>query len=365
VRRSNWAKRNPHQLALEGGYQKTRQAADFGTLVEGVSTVKSQVEGHVKGGGEPGRSPGPAPLLASDGTSQSQHQHFKRKKNVHAWTLNVTTMVQREGIDNTLFIRITPVSNDYETASKAMNSLMTNFLSKEFKAYFCVPEWGSVRGHLHYHFVAIVPWDVGRLQFKHTASTFGKGRNKWNANPRLLAFWSRLRAKLPKYGFYAGHQASPVKTDAYSVSRYLMGYMVKDAVNRDERARGKRLFRASKGFWDKYGVCSHQFSWVDDGGYRRRLRVYCHLMGYTSLEEAKTWLGASFQHRSRDRIGRVSLEDDCTGPFTPWHLRQENQNIMMQNCRPCLTAAYLPDGESVEGWYETRREVVELVEAPF
>lgn len=356
--------RNPHQLTLEGGFQdkitggSIAHNQDFGII--GVNSINI---GSGIGGGCVPRSGRPAPLLASDGTSQPTHQHFKRKKDVHAWTLNVTTMVQKEGLDNTLFIRITPLTNDYDTASKAMNSLMTHFLSKEFKAYFCVPEWGSQRGHLHYHFVAIVPWDVGRLTFNHTASR--GGRNPWNANPALLAFWRRLRRKLPRYGFHKGHRATPVKTDAYSVSRYLLGYILKDAANRDERARGKRLFRASRGFWDKYGVCSHQFSWVDDGGYRRRLRTYCHLMGYSTLESAKEWLGHSFQHRSRDRIGRVSLEDDVTGPFVPWHLRQENQNIMMANVRPCMVAPYLPDGDGVGEWYESNRELVEMVESPF
>jgi hypothetical protein len=273
-------------------------------------------------------------------------------------------MVQKEGLDNTLFIRITPVSNDYETASKAMNSLMTNFLSKEFKAYFCVPEWGTARGHLHYHFVAVVPWDVGRGSFNHNSSNIRSpnARNRFNANPALLAFWRRLRAKLPRYGFYAGHQAVPVKTDAYSVSRYLLAYILKDASNRDERARGKRLFRASMGFWDKYGVCTHQFSWVDDGGYRRRLRIYCHLMGYTQLDQAKLWLGHSFQHRSRDRIGRVSLEDDVVGPFVPWHLRYENQSSMTHNMRLCMITPFVADGGVGEGERDIRSD---LVECPF
>jgi len=333
-----------HPLALKGPMTPDVGAFQATRYRQSKGEVGGWTEGEGRGRAVP-RSGTTGPLLASDGTSQLQHQHFKRKKNVHAWVQNVSNMIEKEGIDKTLCLRITPVSNDYEEASKAMNSLMSNWLSDEVKAYFCVPEWGDLRGHLHFHLIIIVPFDVGRLTFRHRGSNSGPivAGNRFNANPRLRGFWSKLRARLPRYGFHMGHDCTPVKTDAYSVSRYLLAYMVKGISSRTEVQRGKRLFRASKGFSERYGVCSSLFSWVDDGGYRARLATYCRLRGYESLEDAKCWLGRSFQHSARDRIAATAPGDDPFGPCVPWHMRFANQLGLMHGQTIENRVSFVPD----------------------
>jgi hypothetical protein len=266
----------------------------------------------------------PGPLLASEGTTQLAPFESKRKKMAASMGLNLVKMIETCGLDHVLVLRVTPNSDDYREASKAMNSLLSNFLRKHVEHYFCVAEWGDLNKRLHFHFILVVKWDVGRQAFNFEKRiTRGMG---YNANSHLLAFWASLRRNLPKYGFYAGHHCNPVRSDAVRAARYVTSYMTKTGLyGRGVSQRGFRLFRVSQSF-EQFRNSTHHFSWVLSSPYREKLRRYCLSRGYHDLTEAKKWLGACFQHEQRSVITGVSIEGpDPVSPALPQHLTQRNQ----------------------------------------
>lgn len=156
--------------------------------------------------------------------------------------LEVQGLVIRHGLEKLGFLTFT-FADDVRTvteASRRMNSLLTNCLSKRYVEWMAV-----VQRHkdekIHFHFVVVLDEDI-RTGFNFDAV---KRRDYSSACPYLKAEWKWLRETLPAYNF-GRHELLPIREER-GFGRYLARYVAGNTQRRPGDGRAK-LVRYSRSF---------------------------------------------------------------------------------------------------------------------
>jgi len=213
---------------------------------EKVNTGMSN--GGAKDGAAECRAAAPAPRLGLPCLLSEQLNPTICKKSLPARhrrlavELEVMGLVMRYGVERIGFLTFT-FADDVSTvpeASRRMNSLLTNQLSKRYAEWLSVVQRHK-DGKIHFHFVVVMAEDI-RTDFDFAQV---RRRDYSSASPYLKAEWAWLRATLPEYSF-GRHELLPVRvTDGFGryVARYVAGNTKRQAGD-----KGARLVRFSRTF---------------------------------------------------------------------------------------------------------------------
>lgn len=187
------------------------------------------------------------------------------KKTAFALGINVQRFIDRWGLEKVGFLTVT--FGDHVVSAREAQRRLHNFLRR------CAPErwlaWIIVFERMksfrvHFHLLVAMPADI-RTGFDFEAASRGDYRS---ASPVLRSEWAWLRKTLPGYGF-GRSELLPLRKDKDVVALYVGKYIAKSIGKREEKDKGIRLVRYSKGA----AVASVRFQFVSKGSARWRRRV--------------------------------------------------------------------------------------------
>jgi len=219
-----------------------------GTQTEPLHGVNTESLLHVQGRGrdgmpgEAGRPPGLPCLLSEQLNPSIRKIPLPPRHRRLAVELEIQGLVMRHGVGRIGFLTFT-FADDVRTvpeASRRMNSLLTNQLSKRYSEWLSVVQRHK-DGKIHFHFVVVMKEDI-RTGFNHGAVA---RRDYSSASPYLRGEWAWLRATLPEYNF-GRHELLPVKV-AEGFGRYVARYVAGNT-KRQLGDKGARLVRFSRSF---------------------------------------------------------------------------------------------------------------------
>lgn len=227
---------------LDGRRPKTpSELGTFDVGPEGESSNDTEGPGAASAA-EPHGHPGLPCLLSEQLNPTICKKSLPARHRRLAVELEVMGLVMRYGVERIGFLTFT-FADDVKTvpeASRRMNSLLTNQLSKRYAEWLSVVQRHK-DGKIHFHFVVVLAEDV------RTGFDFAQVRHRdySSASPYLRAEWAWLRATLPEYSF-GRHELLPVRvTEGFGryVARYVAGNTKRQASD-----RGARLVRFSRTF---------------------------------------------------------------------------------------------------------------------
>ena len=222
-----------------------------------------------------------------------------QKRQAHTLFANVERLIQlAPSVGHVGFFTLTTPDNVTDKAdfSRRWHSMRTNYWNKSHH----FGEWIGTfeqqkRGAWHLHVLVVLAQDIREgVDFEE----FAAGRYR-SASPYLRSVWRELRASCEPYGF-GRHELMPIKSNAEGMARYMGKYISKHIGQRDESAKGKRLISSSRG-WTKNSV---RFAWNTEGAqeWRRKLRIFSHLIGCFDLNDLHARLGPGWAYRYLDSI---------------------------------------------------------------
>lgn len=268
--------------------------------------------GGAEGGG---RSPALPCLYSNNSIGDTADDHRKdqilalcgvlspyQKRQAHTLFLNVERLIQlAPSVGHVGFFTLTTPDNVTDKAefSRRWNSMRSNYWndSPHFGEWIGTFEQQK-RGAWHLHVLVVLAQDIREgVDFEE----FAAGRYR-SASPYLRSVWRDLRASCELYGF-GRHELLPVKSNAAGMARYMGKYISKHIGQRDESAKGKRLVSSSRG-WAKNSV---RFAWNTEGAqeWRRKLRIFSHLIGCFDLNDLYARLGPGWAYRYLDSINEA------------------------------------------------------------
>ena len=227
-----------------------------------------------------------------------------QKRQAHTLFANVERLIQlAPSVGHVGFFTLTTPDNVTDKAefSRRWHSMRTNYWNKSHH----FGEWIGTfeqqkRGAWHLHILVILAENIREgVNFEE----FAKGKYR-SASPYLRSLWADLRASCALYGF-GRHELLPVKSNAEGMARYMGKYISKHIGQRDESAKGKRLVSSSRG-WVKNSV---RFAWHTEGAqeWRRKLRIFAHLVGCYDLNDLYARLGPGWAYRYLDSINDADI----------------------------------------------------------
>lgn len=209
------------------------------------------------------------------------------RKVAFALKFNVEQLAAIYGIERLGFLTLTFAENitDPKEASRRFNSLNTNVLKVRYADTVAVIE-RQKSGRLHFHCLVILPTDIRtgvnflvleelcrrKTRVKHVEwLAAGVGKN-------LFAEWAFWRKTAPDYGF-GRTELLPVRSNAEAIACYVGKYIAKHIDSREERDKGVRLVRYSRGA----ARATARFAWNTPGSdnFRRKLAWLCRGLGCT------------------------------------------------------------------------------------
>jgi hypothetical protein len=223
-----------------------------------------------------------------------------QKKTAYALGLNVDTFINLVGIDRVGFLTLTFGDHvtEWKEGQRRFNSMMTDYGRHRFPRYVCVME-PQKSGRLHYHLLVDCLHNIrSGLSFEEIK----RGQYR-SAGKELRRLWKELRDNLPRYGF-GRHELLPVKSNAEGMSKYIAKYISKGAEQRDDRFKGARWVRYSKGWRSALS----QFAWASPGGWchRKKLALFSESakLEYSELAEA---FGAKWAFKLGDILKSIAI----------------------------------------------------------
>jgi hypothetical protein len=222
------------------------------------------------------------------------------RKTAFALTANVQRLSDKYGIERIGVF--TPTFADHVTcpkeAGRRYNSLNVNVLSKRYAETIAVLE-RMKSGRIHFHLLVVLPVDI-RTGCNFKAIETG---DYSSANEFLRAEWKFWRETAKRYGF-GRTELLPVKSTEEAIAKYVGKYIAKHIGQRENRDKGVRLVRYSRGA-KAYGT---RFSFGSLRGrlWRWQLAEFARLNGGVDEAAVRGRVGESWGYHQRARI--MSIE---------------------------------------------------------
>lgn len=182
----------------------------------------------------------PLPQGVVEGLRQLSTNH---RKTAYKLAKSVARLCGKYGVERVGFLTLTFA--DHVTCAKEagrrFNSLRAGVLAERYVESICVLE-RMKSGRIHFHLLVVLPVDI-RTGFDFAAASRGDYRS---ANAHLRSEWSFWRATARNYGF-GRTELLPVKSNEEGLSKYVGKYIAKHVGQREDRDRGVRLVRYSRG----------------------------------------------------------------------------------------------------------------------
>lgn len=223
------------------------------------------------------------------------------RKSAFALKENVARMCKEYGVERVGFLTLTFA--DHVTCAKEagrrFNSLRSHVLCRRYAESIAVLE-RQKSGRIHFHLLVALPVDI-RTGFSFEQAERGVYTS---ANGYLRSEWAFWRATARAYGF-GRTELMPVKSNEEGLAKYVGKYVAKHIGQREERDKGVRLVRYSKGA-RRVGT---QIAWVSPRAWlwRAKLAAFARSLGCLSMDDLKLRLGPKWAYRYRDIIAAESL----------------------------------------------------------
>lgn len=202
------------------------------------------------------------------------------KKTAFALGLNAKRFIARWCLERVGFLTLTFGDHVVKAreAQRRLNSFLTNEGRGRWLAWIIVFE-RMKSSRVHFHLLVAMAEDI-RTGFDFEAAARKDYRS---ACPVLRSEWAWLRRVLPGYGF-GRSELLPLRKDSEAVALYVGKYIAKAIEKREEKDKGIRLVRYSRGA----AVASTRFQFVSKGSSRWRRRVG-EMAAECGIEEYGEW----------------------------------------------------------------------------
>ena len=271
-----------------------------------MSTQSVRSEGRRGGGARSAPPPAALPRLNSNNCNEAPipahlRESYNRLSTNHRKTaFNLSRAVARlcktYGIERVGFLTLTFA--DHVTCAKEagrrFHSLRTGVLSTRYRESICVLE-RMKSGRIHFHLLVVLPDDI-RTGFNFTEAASGVYTS---ASTRLRAEWAFWRRTAKDYGF-GRTELLPVKSNEDGLSRYVGKYIAKHVGQREERDKGVRLVRYSKGA--SAGTSAFMFVSPRSRLWRWQVGEFARRNGCADLASMKEKFGRRWGHFKRAEI---------------------------------------------------------------
>lgn len=242
----------------------------------------------------------PLPDTLQDGLRRLTTNHRKTAFNL---ARAVARLCGRYGIERVGFLTLTFA--DHVTcareAGKRLHSLTTHVLSERYAETICVLE-RMQSGRIHFHLLVVLDSDI-RTGFDFAQASEG---DYSSANGALRGEWSFWRRTAKSYGF-GRTELLPVKSSAEGLSKYVGKYIAKHVGKREDRDRGVRLVRYSRGA--SVGTNAFMFRSPRSRLWRWQAMTWAARNGCTDLDEVREKFGARWAYSHRHDI--TAIEPPC------------------------------------------------------
>jgi hypothetical protein len=178
------------------------------------------------------------------------------RKTAYKLTKSVARLCSRYGIERIGFLTLTFTDDVrcHKEAGRRFNSLRTGVLAHRYCESICVIE-RMQSGVIHFHLLVVVGGDI-RTGFNFEELKLANRRRRYrSANPFLRSEWKYWRSitnyngKHPHhpYAIFGRCEMLPVRSNDEGISNYVGKYIAKHVGHREERDKGVRLVRYSRG----------------------------------------------------------------------------------------------------------------------
>lgn len=237
------------------------------------------------------------PLKGSFRELSTQH-----RKTAYLLRETVSSLADRYGIEHLGFLTLTFAEHilDPKEAQKRLNSLLSHVIKKRYRDYVGVFE-RQKSGRIHYHLLVVLNQDIRTgVDFAQMA----KG-NYSSAPPGLRIEWRFWRETAKKYRF-GRTELLPVRSTIEAMAKYVGKYIAKHITEREERDKGVRLVRYSKGA--RIGTTRFQFNSPGASEWRRKVGIFVEILRSTKgweirdISDIATHLGPRWCYHNGDFI---------------------------------------------------------------
>lgn len=246
----------------------------------------------------------PLPAGVVEGLQRLTTNH---RKTAYKLAKSVARLCGKYGVERVGFLTLTFA--DHVTCAKEAgrryNSLRTGVLAERYVETICVLE-RMKSGRIHFHLLVVLPVDI-RTGFDFGAASRGDYRS---ANSQLRAEWAFWRSTARGYGF-GRTELLPVKSNEEGLSKYVGKYIAKHVGQREERDRGVRLVRYSRGA--SIGSNAFMFASVRSKLWRWQVSEFARRNGCVDLAALRQKFGPRWAYYQRASIvgieppsGRIS-----------------------------------------------------------
>ncbi len=249
----------------------------------------------------------PLPEGVVEGLRQLSTNH---RKTAYKLAKSVARLCGKYGVERVGFLTLTFA--DHVTCAKEagrrFNSLRAGVLAERYVESICVLE-RMKSGRIHFHLLVVLPVDI-RTGFDFAAASRGDYRS---ANAHLRSEWSFWRATARSYGF-GRTELLPVKSNEEGLSKYVGKYIAKHVGQREDRDRGVRLVRYSRGA--SIGSNAFMFASVRSRLWRWQVSEFARRNGCSDLAALRAKFGPKWAYYQRASI--VSIEPPAGRVFEVW-----------------------------------------------
>jgi len=331
-----------------------------------VSTQSGRSEGRRGVGARSATTPAALPRLNSNNCNEAPipahlREAYNRLSTNHRKTaFNLSRAVARlcatYGIERVGFLTLTFA--DHVTCAKEagrrFHSLRTGVLANRYCESICVLE-RMKSGRIHFHLLVVLPDDI-RTGFNFAEASAGVYTS---ASTRLRAEWAFWRRTAKEYGF-GRTELLPVKSNEEGLSRYVGKYIAKHVGQREERDKGVRLVRYSKGA--SAGTSAFMFASPRSRLWRWQVGEFARRNGCSDLASMREKFGRRWGHFKRAEIMAIEpppvvvLVTDEGESVTMWDIWAADRAAITRAVAASLGVSEEEAHESLFGRFR-RREI--------
>lgn len=268
------------------------------------------------------RQGGPAPALPclnsnisiGEGIPKEHRECYNRlsanhRKAAFKLSKSVGRLCGKWGVERVGFLTLTFA--DHVTCAKEagrrFNSLRSNVLAERYGESICVLE-RQKSGRIHFHLLVVLACDI-RTGFSFDQAAAGDYRS---ANAQLRAEWAFWRQTAKLYGF-GRTELMPVKSNEDGLSKYVGKYIAKHVGAREERDKGVRLVRYSRGA--SIGSSSFMFASARSKLWRHQLEKFAERNGCEDLAALREKFGRAWGYHQRAAIMAIEPAEGVIAAF--------------------------------------------------
>jgi len=216
---------------------------------------------------------------------------------------SVQHLADQYGVDFLGFLTLTFRDHitDPKEAQRRLNSLITHVIKPRYQEYLGVFE-RQKSGRIHYHLLIVLDIDI-RTGFDFLAVA---EQDYSSASRELRSEWAFWRRTAVKYGF-GRTELMPVKSSIEAMAKYVGKYISKHMEVRENRDKGVRLVRYSKGA--RAGTTRFQFQSGGSREWRRKVATFAQIIQneyphrrINELKDLSEVLGKRWAYHHRDFI---------------------------------------------------------------